>query len=143
MNKSYCCLTYAGAIPFIICAVGLLLGIQELPWLGSMEKILSVYGLVIVTFLAGSHWGQHLHIQGVWGRVLPLLSNIIAVGLWLAFLVFSFKALLASLGAGLVILLIIDNRLFQDNLITRHYWQTRCLVTAVVIATLIISAMAA
>lgn len=139
MKKLYPYLTYAGAIPFVICVACLSLGINELPLLGRVEEILSIYALVIVAFLAGSHWGQHLQIKGTWSRYLPIFSNIIAVALWLAFLVFPFKALLATFGASFAILLFIDRRLFQDELISRQYFQTRCIATAIVISTIIIA----
>ena len=140
MKKIFPSLTYAGVIPFIFCAVCLGADIQELPFLGSVEKILSIYGLVISSFLAGAHWGQHLHIdKGLWSRSLPILSNIIAVLLWVGFLALSFKMLMAMFVAAFFVLLIIDHRLFQMGLITLHYFQTRFFVSAIVIISLIIS----
>lgn len=96
MKKIYPYLSYAGAIPFIVCAGFLSLDLGEPSWLGPVESILSVYALVIAAFLAGAHWGQHLHIQGKWSRYLPITSNIIAVALWLAFLALHFKALVVT-----------------------------------------------
>ena len=140
MKKIFPYLTYAGAIPFVFCAVSLSFDIQILPLLGSIERILSVYGLVISSFLAGAHWGQHLHInKSQWVRFLPIFSNVIAVLLWLGFLVLSFKMQMAIFIAAFVVLLIIDHRLFQMDIITRHYFQTRFIVTAIVIVSLIIS----
>jgi len=40
---------------------------------------------------------------------------------------------------GFCFLLLIDRRLFQNDLITRQYFQTRCIVTAIVILTLLVS----
>ena len=140
MKKIFPYLTYAGAIPFIFCAVCLGADIQELPFLGSVKKILSVYGLVISSFLAGAHWGQHLYInKHPWSRSLPILSNTIAVLLWFGFLVLTFKMLMAMFVAAFIVLLIIDRRLFQMDLITRHYFRTRFFVSAIVIMSLIIS----
>ena len=140
MKKIFSYLTYAGAMPFIFCAICLSADIQQLPLLGSIEKILSVYGLVISSFLAGAHWGQHLQLnKGVWSRSLPILSNIIAVSLWFGFLVLSFKMLMIMFVAVFVVLLIIDHRLFQIGFITSHYFQTRFFVSAIVIISLIIS----
>ena len=143
MKNIFPYLTYAGAIPFIFCAMCLSIDIRQLPLLGSVEKILSIYGIVISSFLAGVHWGQHLHIQGFWNRALPILSNIIAVLLWLGFLMLSFKMLMAMFVAAFIILLFIDQRLFQIDLITRHYFQTRCIVSAIVVFSIVISAMIA
>lgn len=140
MKKISLYLTYAGAIPFIFCAVCLYLDIQDLPLLGPIERILGIYGLVISSFLAGIHWGQHLHInKSQWVRFLPIFSNVIVVLLWLGFLVLSFKMQMAMFIAAFVVLLIIDNRLFQLEIITRHYFQTRFFVSAIVITSLIIS----
>ncbi len=139
MSKILPYLTYAGSIPFIFCAVCLIFGIQQMPLLGSIEKVLSIYGLVISSFLSGAHWGQHLYIQGFWHRVLPILSNIAAILLCFGFLMFSFKILMIMFVAAFVILLMIDHRLFQTALITRKYFQTRLLVSVIVIVSLIIS----
>ena len=140
MNKTFPYLMYAGTVPFIFSSVFFGLDIHELPLLGSVEKTLSVYALVILSFLAGSHWGQHLHIKkGIWNHYLPILSNIIAVLLWLGFLLFSFKILMVMFTATFFVLLFIDHRLFQMDLISRHYFQTRFFVSLIVIISLIIS----
>jgi hypothetical protein len=143
MKKIFPYLTYAGAIPFIFCAVCLYLDIQDLPLFGSIERILGIYGLVISSFLAGAHWGQHLHInKSQWVRFLPIFSNTIAVLLWIGFLVLSFKMLMAMFVAAFFVLLIIDYRLFHMDVITRHYFKTRVFVSAIVITSLIISGIA-
>ena len=143
MKKIFPYLTYAGVIPFVSCAVCLSLDIQSLPLLGSIERILSIYGLVISSFLAGAHWGQHLHInKSQWVRILPIFSNVIAVQLWLGFLLLSFKMQMVMFVAAFVFLLIIDHRLFQMDIITRHYFQTRFFASSIVITSLIISGIA-
>lgn len=140
MKRIFPYLTYGGAIPFVFCAGCLVFGIQQFPLIGSVEKTLTVYGLIISTFLAGAHWGQHLYInEGPWARALPIFSNIITVLLWIGFLILSFKMIIAMLVAAFVILLIIDHRLFLIDLITHHYFQTRLFVSSIVIVSLIIS----
>lgn len=140
MTKAFYYLIYAGTIPFILCSICFSAGIKSIYLLGSVDKILSAYGLVILSFLSGSHWGQHLYInRRIWGCTLPVLSNIIAVLLCFSFLVLSFKELVAIFVAAFIILLIIDHRLFQMHLISDHYFQTRCFVSAIVIISLIIS----
>ena len=143
MKKIFPYLTYAGAIPFVFCAACLGLEIQQVPVFGSVKTILSVYGLGISSFLAGAHWGQHLHInKSEWARFLPIFSNVIAVLLWLGFLVLSFTMQMAMFVAAFVALLIIDHRLFQMDIIIRHYFKTRFFVSAIVIISLIISGIA-
>ena len=140
MKKTFPYLMYAGTIPFIFSAVLLGLSIHDFPLLGSIEKVLIVYALVISSFLAGSHWGQHLQIKkGQWNLHLSILSNVIAVVLWLGFLLLSFKILMIMFAATFFVLLIIDYRLFQMDLITRHYFQTRFFVSLIVIMSLLVS----
>ena len=140
MKKIFPYLTYAGAIPFVFCAACLSLDIQNLPLLGSIERILGIYGLVISSFVAGAHWGQHLHInKSQWVSFLPIFSNVIAVLLWIGFLVLSFKMQMAMFVTAFVVLLIIDHRLLQMDVIIRHYFQTRFCVSSIVITSLIIS----
>ncbi len=142
MKKLYPYLAYAGTLPFIACASYLLFNKVQFPILGSIEKVLSVYALVIASFLAGAHWGQHLHLDGKWSRILPISSNIIVVTLWLAFLMLPFKILLSLFIAAFFLLLLIDYYLFKKNVITLSYFKTRCYATAIVILTLIISRIA-
>ena len=140
MKKIFPYLTYAGSIPFVLCSVFLINNIQKLPLLGSVEKILSVYGLVISSFLAGAHWGQHLYInKGVWNKFLPILSTALAVLLWLSFLVLDFKMLMVMFVLVFIILFIVDYRLFKIDFITHNYLQTRFFVTTIVVVSLIIS----
>ena len=139
MKKLYLYLTYAGALPFIICAVCLAFDITLIPLLGTTKQVLSVYALTIATFIAGNHWGQHLYMNNKWQYHLPILSNIIVITLWFGFLILPFRPLLAILIVAFLVLLIIDQRLFRHNLITRRYFQMRCFATAIVVSTLVIS----
>ena len=142
---TYAKLTYAGAIPFVVGAFCLGVDIRTLPvleafGLGSVEQIVSVYALVIASFLAGIHWGQHLNATGSWQRALPLLSNGAAISLWIGFLLLPFQALLGLFILAFLFFLAIDYRLFQQALIMPDYFHTRCIVSAIVIASLVVSA---
>ena len=139
MKIIYPYLSYAGTLPFIFCAFCFIENIHTLPLLGYTDKVLSGYGLVITSFMAGSHWGQHLNLSGKWEISLPALSNINAILLWLAYIIFSFKVLLFVFVVSFLVLLSIDKILFQSNLISHKYFRTRCLVTLIVILSLIIS----
>ena len=129
-------LTYAGAAPFIACAALLSLGVNSLPILGATYDILLVYALVINTFLAGAHWGQHLRRTDAWSRLLPILSNASAVLLWLGFLLLPEAALIVLFVANFVALLLVDHKLHQAGNISSDYWRTRCQVTLVVVLSL-------
>jgi len=140
MKKVYPYLIYTGAIPFLFCSVCFIVDFHEVPLFGSIERILSVYGLIILSFLAGSHWGQQLYIsKTVWGIVLAVLSNIIALCLCFGFLLLSFKMLMAMFSAAFFILIIIDYFLFKIELLSGNYFLTRFLASTIVIVSLIIS----
>ena len=132
-------LSYLGTIPFIFCSICFVNELHFVPYLGSTEKILSGYGLVITSFMAGSHWGQHLNINSKWNTYLPILSNMNAVLLCLSFLIFSFKTLLIIFMCSFLILILIDSKLFRESLISYAYFKARCSVTLIVIISLIFS----
>ncbi len=139
MKNIYPYLTLAGTLPFIFCAYCFIADIDVIALLGNTEQVLSVYGLVIAAFMAGSHWGQHLIISEKWQRYLPAFSNFNAVFLWLSFLLFPFKLFIIALILSFSGSLLIDKKLRQDKVINRTYFCTRALVTLVVILSLIIS----
>jgi len=130
-------LAYAGALPILFCALCLAAGISALPVLGDVESILSAYALVIASFMAGSHWGQHLEMDGAWSSRLPLLSNSLALLGWIGFLVLPFQALTLLFAALFVVLLLIDRRLFRQEIISAGYYRTRKGVTTVVVLALL------
>ena len=146
MNRLYPFLTYAGALPFIACTVFLHFNINEIPIIDGLidaeiEEILGIYALIIVSFLAGAHWGQQFFIKGVWHRALPLASNLIAIILWLGYLSLSLKAMLFLFIAAFILLLWIDYRLFKQASLTHNYFKTRCIVTSIVILCLVLSGL--
>ena len=140
MKQIFSYLTYAGVLPFVLGAFFLIFDIQEIPFLGTIEKILSVYGVMISSFLAGAHWGQHFQIKdSVWNFYLPVVSNIIVLVLWLSFLILSFKMLMAMFVIGFIALFVIDYYLAKMNVLTQHYLQTRLFVTIVVVVSIALS----
>lgn len=140
-------LTYAGALPFVICTVCILLGIHNLWLLGNTHQVLTTYALVIASFMSGSHWGQHLHISDHhisdhhWRLYLPMCSNANAVLLWIALLTLPFRALLITFIVSFLALLVIDNKLLRHGLISARYFRHRCVVTTLVNLTLLIAAI--
>ena len=140
MKQIFPYLTYAGAIPFVLGAFFLNYHIADIPPLGSVKTILSVYGVMIASFMAGVHWGQQFQIKDrFWNFYLPVMSNVIVLVLWVSFLVLDFKMLMAMLGIGFVALLGVDYYLSQMNVITKHYLQTRLYVTMIVVVCLTVS----
>lgn len=141
MKKPSPYLTFAGAIPFVICAFLMTVGVTSIPVLGNTEYVLSVYGLVIASFMAGAHWGNHLSLadDDKWAFKLPVLSNIIALGLWLGFLGLSAAGFIWLLILGFVSLLVIDYGLYQAQIISHEYFKVRKYVTLIVVFALMVA----
>ena len=143
MKKPSPYLTFAGAIPFVACAFLLMMNVVTVPILGSVVDILSAYGLVIASFMAGAHWGNHLDLadDNKWAIRLPLYSNVIALGLWLGFLILSASSFIWLLVIGFISLLIIDYSLHRAQIINHTYFKVRQYVTAIVVISLVIAAL--
>ena len=133
-------LTYAGLLPFIVAAICISNGIKSLPLLGQVESILSVYTLVIISFLAGAHWGQSLVIFDTnWAIYLAIFSNAIAVALWLGFVLAGFKIKISIFIVLLAVLLCIDHKLLKIGVISSDYFSLRLRVSSAVILLLVLT----
>ncbi|MBF0658054.1 DUF3429 domain-containing protein [Psychrobacter sp. NG25] len=143
MKKPSPYLTFAGTIPFITCAIMITMNIDSLPYFGSTADILSTYGLVIASFMAGAHWGNHLGLaeKDTWAVKLPILSNVIALSLWLGFLMLSATGFTWLLIISFGSLLVIDYALYQAKVITHHYFNVRKYVTIIVLISLMVAAI--
>lgn len=143
MKKPSPYLTFAGAIPFVACAFLLMIDVVTVPVLGSVVDILSAYGLVIASFMAGAHWGNHLDLadDNKWAIRLPLYSNVIALGLWLGFLILSASSFIWLLVIGFISLLVIDYSLHRAQIISDVYFKIRQYVTVIVVISLVVTAL--
>lgn len=126
-------LMYAGLLPFWGCVLVALLPLET----GlDLRLILVSYGAVIVSFIAGIHWGIYLHQEAPVN--LFLHSNIAAVLAWVAVLLpwpFGTPLLVACF----IYLLAIDRRLFTCALIDPWFMAMRIRITALVVAALLVS----
>ena len=129
----------AGALPFVAGALLLATGISALPVLGSTVDSVASYGLIIVVFLTGIHWGQQLSL-GRAASGLFISSNILAVALWVAWLALPQNYFMAFLAIPLVVMLAIDHELYRAEVLNKEYLVYRAIITAVVIISLFISA---
>ncbi len=129
-------LTLAGAIPFALPALLYLFGMSQLPFLGELQPIVSSYGLVILSFMAGVHWGQVIN-KPRW-HLLLIISNVITLSGWFAFLTGKATLLWCVLILGFMALLIVDRRLLVAGIITPAYWRLRMAVTAIVVISLLV-----
>lgn len=135
-------LAFSGVIPFAVGALLLVFGFKEIPVLGSLNRALSSYTVLIFAFMAGVHWGQYL--QGIKSNVNLLIeSNALAIACWLAYLLMPFGWFYAASTLGFNCLLWTDYNLYHQGEITKSYLQTRVYVTLPVIASLIIAAICA
>ena len=138
-RKLYPVLTYAGLLPFIGCALLPFAGVRELWNLGSFDYIAAVYGLVIVCFLCGAHWGTCLYNRTAAPDNLLLTSNIIVVACWFAFLAAAPAVTLFVLILAFLWLLLIDYRLLKASLLTDDYFRMRATATGVAVIALAIT----
>lgn len=131
-------LAYLGLLPFIL-ALPLVYYDLLLPTISSADLVIDTYGLVIAVFLSGAHWGQHLSMHGSrWRMALPVLSNIIVIALWLGMLLASSEQLLILVEIAFLIILFVDYKLYQAEVISRRYFKTRVHCTAVVLLVFLI-----
>ena len=131
-------LTSLGAIPFIFCALLIIFGVNQAFFIDDIRIALNIYGLVVLSFLAGAHWGMQLTINNNVSIYLAILSNIVAVSAWLSYLLFPIKFWLIVLAVGFLILLFIDYCLLQLKLIDVSYLKLRFIVTFLVCSLLIL-----
>lgn len=143
MKKPSPYLTFAGTIPFIACAILITIGIDTIIVLGTTAEVLSAYGLVIASFMAGAQWGNHLTLadDDRWAVRLPILSNIIALILWIGYLSVSSAGFVWLLVIGFLALLVIDYGLNQAGIIDDTYFKVRQYVTLIVVIALVIAAL--
>lgn len=128
-------LTYTGVLPFFICIAAILLNVQQVN--GAFIAI--CYGAVIASFLSGIHWGIYLLSAQQFPVNLFILSNVTALFAWLSLLMpYSGGLFLQILCFGY--LLMLDYRLFKENIIPNWYYQLRVEATGVVILACIILA---
>ena len=141
MTKPSPYLTFAGTLPFILCAILITIGVDAIRVLGRTEDVLTVYGLVIATFMAGAQWGNHLSLadDNSWAIRLPILSNIVALILWLGFLTLSIAGFIWLLIISFIALLTIDYGLYQAQIISAKYFSVRKYVTLIVVIALTVA----
>jgi ATP/ADP translocase len=133
-------LAFAGALPFLASALFLWSGETQFPGLGSVQNIAASYGLLILAFMAGAHWGQYL--AGLQTRMnLFVISNVVALAGWFAYLLLSPRLFFAVLAALFAALLMIDRNLKAEGLLDAGYVVTRSVVSAIVVLSLAVIAL--
>lgn len=135
-------LGYGGLIPFVLLALAC--WVVHPGWLGAFIKGQLAYGIAILSFLGGIHWGAALLSQGLspdqtkkalaWGVALALVA-------WFATMMGGFG--FAVLMAGFVAAYQADKRLFAWYRIPDWFLLLRLRLTCSVVAALALTVIAA
>jgi hypothetical protein len=135
-RRLYTALALAGTIPFAACALVALSG-ASLPWLTvAPHDIVNAYGLGILSFLAGSHWGTYLYRSSESPINLMIASNLLFLAAWFAFVFAGPQVASATQIAVFIALLTVDDRLRRSALIDSHYFRIRLTATLVAVLSL-------
>jgi hypothetical protein len=129
-SRLYKALALTGAVPFAASAFMALAGI-DVPVPAAL--VASSYGLTIISFLCGVHWGTYLYRDSEAPLNLFLTSNVIVVAAWLTWLLASLGVALGTQVLAFAILLLIDYRMFSLGLVTQDYFVTRFEATTVAV----------
>lgn len=138
-NNLYILVTYAGALPFIACAMMLYSGIDTLEGFGSVSNISAIFALIIVSFIAGLHLGTYLFYRTQTPKPLFIISNIIAAIAWISLLLANVKVAIAILIFAFIYLLLVDYLLKRELFISKSYFNTRLIVTLITTGSLLLT----
>ncbi|MGD8978166.1 MAG: DUF3429 domain-containing protein [Gammaproteobacteria bacterium] len=142
-SKTYPLLAYAGAIPFVLCAIAPWLGVTDLGRIGSVGSVAASYGLAIVSFMAGILWGICLiGAKPVPGNLF-FVSNAVTLAAWFAFLLTPPTVALGVMALLFLYLLMVDARLTRTGALDDRYFRTRRNVTLLVVLSLVLTQIAA
>jgi len=137
-TRSYTALALAGTIPFVAGALLPLLGHEALPYLGPLDKLVASYGLAIVCFLAGTHWGTYLSGRSADSLNLFVISNVVFLAVWFAYLGAGIKSAIGIQIFAFLTLLFIDMRLRSNDVISTTYLRVRTVATLIAIVSLLV-----
>lgn len=137
-RTTYTALALAGTLPFIACALLALVGVESIPYLGAVHDVAASYGLAIVCFVAGTHWGLYLSGRATGTLNLFILSNVLFLVVWFAYIGASTNAAIAFQVLVFVALLVIDRRLAKDAVLSARYLRIRAIATLIAVVALLI-----
>ena len=126
----------------VVGSILMMIGYEKILYLGKIEWIIGSYGLVICSFVSGSHWGQFIQGLGTININLPLSSNSIVLLAWFFFLILNPEYFFYILIVLFFVLLAIDYQLFKLDRISLSYFKGRAIVTTAVNFALLTSAIA-
>jgi hypothetical protein len=132
MNNSHLIklLTYLGALPFFL---AIYIGLSKQSFLGvvGIDWFLS-YGLLILSFMAGTLWGQVVN-EGIKIKRIALLSNAITLSAWFALLLAAPAVVLIIMAVGFVALYLLEAVVMSPIKRPNYYRALRLRVTTLVV----------
>jgi hypothetical protein len=137
-SKTYTALALAGTIPFIACALLPVLGYDSVSYLGPLDEVVASYGLAIVCFLAGAHWGTYLSGRSADSLNLFVISNVIFLAAWFAYVGADVKWAVGTQVLAFLTLLFIDMQLKHSDVISAAYFRVRSVATLIAAISLLI-----
>ena len=147
LKSVYLPLIFGGCLPFVIAALAPYFGIFDLPIIGNIQMAIAYYSLALASFMAGVQWGVSLsqrpeklirNNHPICPKQLMLASNGMVLIPWFT---------LTALGPGItfyfmialtfLLLMVIDYRLANRNIVTHDYCKVRIAGTGIVVLSLI------
>ena len=115
-------LTFLGIIPFLFL---LILSFYHFETIGYISELFYAYSAVIISFIAGTHWGICLHSKDGNKRIL-LESNLITLIAWFSLFYLGLITELIMIGCFLY-LLYVEHRLKGMALLVRYISVSDCM----------------
>lgn len=137
MNRIARTLPFLGLAPFVGATGLLYAGMDTLPGLGPVDTLLSSYALLIVAFMAGTHWGLAVGRSRDVDVPLYLPSNVVALTAWFAHLLAPLPVELVVDAAALVVLVVIEHGFARPLGIDDEYLRLRTQVSALAATTVL------
>ncbi|AJI53796.1 DUF3429 domain-containing protein [Francisella philomiragia] len=134
-------LAYFGLTPFVFFSLCLILGYSDFLIFGNIIKAISLYGVVIASFMAGTHWGRQINLEPSFTKTLiQVASNLNAIVIWIGYLNLDPIDFMLLLIAEFLVLLKIDYYFFKLELISSKYFKyIRLPITLCVVISLAVS----
>lgn len=140
-QKLYAALAFAGASPFVACAVLPWFGIASLPIIGPLDALANAYGLAIIAFLAGTHWSFQLQDASRTPFNLFVTSNVVFLVAFFAFVIAGLRWSLLTEVLAFLYLLYVDLRLHRAGLTMAAYFRVRSIATSLACLSLLLIAI--
>lgn len=123
-------LTYLGAAPFFL---AFFISLTDKPFLGvDASEWFLTYGLVILSFMAGTLWGQVVNDDATAKRI-ALMTNAITLAAWFSFLLAAPVVTLILVALGFIALYLLEAFVMNDLKKPDYYLSLRLRVTALVV----------